>query len=54
MIDYEKEKRLLQKIENLKHYLSGAHSATNDENAGATFHGAVHTVIELIEWIKND
>lgn len=51
MINREK---LLHELEKIYHYLHGAHSASNDENASATFHQSCHKLQDLINELKND
>ena len=52
MNDFTKEDELVHKLENLRQYLNGAHSVCDHDNSSATFHGAAHTVQEIILWIK--
>ena len=49
MIDYEEIKHELEK---LYAYLHGAHSATNDEEAAATFHQACHKLDDILKEFK--
>lgn len=54
MNDFTKEQNLINKLENLRQYLRGAHSVCDHDNSSATFHDAVHTVQEIIFWIKEN
>lgn len=49
MID---ESTPLHELENLSHFLHGAHSASDHENSSATFHQAKHMLDEIIVKIK--
>jgi hypothetical protein len=53
MIDEKKEMLLIHKIENLYHFLHGAHNVCDHENSSSTFHQACHAVQEIINFIKN-
>lgn len=46
MVDLEKIKIELEK---LYQFLHGAHNASNDENASATFHQACHKLQDIIK-----
>lgn len=46
MIDYDELKHELDK---LYQFLHGAHSASNDENASATFHMACHKLQDIMK-----
>lgn len=43
---------IFNELENLYHFLHGAHLASNDENASATFHQACHKLQDILNTMK--
>lgn len=52
--EHHKNEKLINELHKLYEFLHGAHSASNDENASATFHTVCHKLQEIINECKND